>query len=108
MRILAIISGEYGQRHVDNIREHGPQNWTIDVWQAPGILPPIVDYPEDYVPDDLPPADLVLSFAENKGVAELLIRKQRNGPVGMVKLAFLGQYTRFENLAFDQYGGEFE
>ena len=39
---------------------------------------------------------------------ELLIRKQRNGPVGMVKLAFLGQYTRFENLAFDQYGSEFE
>ena len=46
-------------------------------------------------------------FAD-KGVAELLIRKQRNGPIGMVKLAFLGQYTRFENLAFDQYGGEFE
>jgi len=37
-----------------------------------------------------------------------LIRKQRNGPIGMVKLAFLGQYTRFENLAFDHYGGEFE
>jgi replicative DNA helicase len=44
----------------------------------------------------------------DKGVAELLIRKQRNGPVGMVKLAFLGQYTRFENLAFDDYGGELE
>jgi len=45
----------------------------------------------------------------DKGVAELLIRKQRNGPIGMVKLAFLGQYTRFENLAFDEYGGgEFE
>ncbi len=44
----------------------------------------------------------------DQGVAELLIRKQRNGPVGMVKLAFLGQYTRFENLAFDDYGGEFE
>ena len=43
-----------------------------------------------------------------KGVAELLIRKQRNGPIGSVKLAFLGQYTRFENLAFDQYGSEFE
>ena len=72
MRILAIISGEYGQRHVDNVREHAPPDWTIEVWQAPGILPPIVDYPEDYVPEDLPPADLILSFAENKGVAELL------------------------------------
>ena len=72
MRILAIISGEYGQRHVDNVRDHSPPDWTLEVWQAPAILPPIVDYPEDYVPEDLPVADLVLSFAENKGVAELL------------------------------------
>ena len=72
MRILAIISGEYGQRHVANVRDHAPEGWTVEVWQAPAILPPIVDYPEDYVPDDLPPADLVLSFAENRGVAELL------------------------------------
>ena len=33
----------------------------------------------------------------NKGIAEVIIGKQRNGPIGMVKLAFLGQYTRFEN-----------
>jgi len=44
----------------------------------------------------------------DKGIAEIIIRKQRNGPIGTVKLAFLGQYTRFENLAFDQFGGEFE
>jgi replicative DNA helicase len=42
----------------------------------------------------------------DKGTAEILIRKQRNGPIGMVKLAFLGQYTRFENLAYDDYGAE--
>ncbi len=33
----------------------------------------------------------------NKGKAELIIAKQRNGPIGMVPLTFLGQYTRFEN-----------
>ncbi|MCH8178014.1 MAG: replicative DNA helicase, partial [Proteobacteria bacterium] len=44
----------------------------------------------------------------DKGIAELLIRKQRNGPIGTVRLAFLGQYTRFENLAHDDYGGQFE
>ncbi len=38
---------------------------------------------------------------ENAGVAELLISKQRNGPVGSVKLAFLKEFTRFENY----YGG---
>jgi replicative DNA helicase len=36
---------------------------------------------------------------ETKGRAEIIIGKQRNGPIGKVDLAFLGQYTRFENLA---------
>ncbi len=36
---------------------------------------------------------------ENKGVAEVIIAKQRNGPVGTMKLAFIGEYMRFENLA---------
>ena len=34
---------------------------------------------------------------EVKGMAEILIRKQRNGPIGSVKLTFLGANTRFEN-----------
>jgi replicative DNA helicase len=36
---------------------------------------------------------------ESEGMAELIIGKQRNGPIGTVRLAFLKQYTRFENLA---------
>ena len=42
----------------------------------------------------------------DKGVAEIIISKQRNGPIGTVKLAFLGQYTKFENLAADIYGDQ--
>ena len=72
MRILAIISGEYGRRHVENLTAHGPTEWEIHTWQAPAVLPPILDYPEDYLPEALPPADLILSFAEQRGVAELL------------------------------------
>jgi replicative DNA helicase len=41
----------------------------------------------------------------DKGIAEIIIAKQRNGPIGFVKLAFLGKYTRFENLAHGDYGG---
>jgi len=72
MRILAIITGEYGQRHVDNIRAHGPAEWQMEVWQAPAVLPPVVDYPEDYLPESFLPADLILVLGEHRGVAELV------------------------------------
>jgi replicative DNA helicase len=44
--------------------------------------------------EDLPP--------EEKNIAEVIIGKQRNGPVGTVKVVFLPQYARFENVA-DQH-----
>jgi len=34
---------------------------------------------------------------ENKGIAELIVAKQRNGPTGTIRLAFLKEFTRFEN-----------
>jgi replicative DNA helicase len=46
-------------------------------------------YREDYYKPD----------TQEKGIAEVIIGKQRNGPTGTVRLAFLGEYTRFENLA---------
>jgi len=36
---------------------------------------------------------------ENKGTAEIIIGKQRNGPIGMTKLAFIDKFATFENLA---------
>ena len=50
-------------------------------------------YREDLYADKSQPA------TENEGVAELIIGKQRNGPTGVVKLAFIREFTRFENLA---------
>jgi len=42
----------------------------------------------------------------DKGVAEVIIGKQRNGPLGTVRLTFLGQFTRFENFVGDPYDHE--
>lgn len=42
---------------------------------------------------------------QDKGIAELIIGKQRNGPIGTTRMAFLGKYTRFENLAPGSYAG---
>lgn len=36
---------------------------------------------------------------DNQGVADVIIAKQRNGPVGTLKLSFIKEYTRFENIA---------
>src|SRR3989442_937295 len=50
-------------------------------------------YRDDVYQDKSQPA------SDSQGVAELIIGKQRNGPTGVVKLAFIREYTRFENLA---------
>jgi replicative DNA helicase len=58
-------------------------------------------------------ADLILfiyrdevynSDTQDKGIAEIIIGKQRNGPIGTVRMTFLGEYTRFENYA---HGGSY-
>ena len=42
----------------------------------------------------------------DKGMAEIIIGKQRNGPIGTCRLTFLGQYTKFENYIDNVYGDE--
>jgi hypothetical protein len=72
MKILAIVSGEYGQRHVANIRAHGPSTWSLTTWTPPRILPMVIDEPEEFLPTSLAAQDLVLAFQEDPRAAQLI------------------------------------
>ena len=39
-----------------------------------------------------------------KGIADIIIGKQRNGPIGEFRLTFMGEFTKFENLVAEAYG----
>ena len=45
---------------------------------------------------------LMRGYCTDKGIAELIIAKQRSGPLGTVKLAWLSEFTTFANLAREQ------
>ena len=72
MKILAVVTGEYGRRKALNLREYGPKNWTVNLWAAPSHFPIIIDEPRDFLPATLPPADLILAVGEHPGISELL------------------------------------
>jgi thymidylate synthase len=72
MRILALINSDYGVRHLANITQFAPRDWVINHWRTPAFFPLVIDYPEEFIPGNLPATDLILSFAEHKGVAELI------------------------------------
>ena len=72
MRILTVIQGEYGRRITTNIQRHAPAEWAVESWAAPRVLPPVIDYPEEFLPLTLPKTDLILSLGEHPGVAEFL------------------------------------
>lgn len=47
-------------------------DWEVEVWEAPSVLPPIVDDPLELLPATLPQVDLVLALGETPGLAQLI------------------------------------
>jgi len=72
MRVLIAIQGHYGQRMVDNIRERCPADWEVYSHTLPANLPAIVDDPDEFLPGELPAADLLISLGEHPGVAQMI------------------------------------
>jgi hypothetical protein len=72
MRILVAIQGHYGQRIADNIRKYGPASWKVYTFSFAENLPAIVDDPGEFLPKELPAADLLISLGEHPGVAQMI------------------------------------
>ena len=72
MRILIAIQGHYGQRIADNIRNCGPAGWKVYSFAFPQDLPTIVDDASQFLPKELPAADLLISLGEHPAVAQMI------------------------------------
>ena len=72
MRILVAIQGHYGQRIADNIRQHCPADWKVYSYTFPQELPAIIDDADEFLPKELPEADLLISLGEHPGVAQMI------------------------------------
>jgi len=95
-----VAAGLEGWEEVYDITVPGAASWLADG---------IVSHNSGAIEQD---SDLILliyreDFYEpnttRKGIADIIIAKQRNGPTGEVQLTFLGQYTKFENYAPESY-----
>ena len=72
MRIFVIFQKEWGKRIIENISQNVPNDWQIETYVMPPFLPSVIDEPEEFLPDNLPAAELLFSLGESPGVAQLI------------------------------------
>jgi hypothetical protein len=85
MKILVLTQGPYGERIARNLRECAPLDWKIEEISLPKRLPQLIDDPEEFLPANIPQADLLLAAGESPGAAQLIPDfAKRSGAKGVV------------------------
>lgn len=72
MKILALADDKYGERIVNWIEKNSPDSWDISTITLDIELPDIVDDPGEFLPDEIPNADLILFLIQDSRKIELL------------------------------------
>jgi thymidylate synthase len=93
MKLLILYDGDYGKRFWDNISKNAPKAWEVQGYHYTKSLPPFTEELSDYVPEDLPSCDLLISVQEHPIVAELI-------PLFIKKIGAKAVITPIDNKAY--------
>jgi hypothetical protein len=72
LRVLLVTQGQWGERIAANISANAPSDWVVHSWAAPRVIPPVVDYPEEFLPETLPESNLIVALGDVPGFAQLI------------------------------------
>jgi hypothetical protein len=71
MRVLVVFQGQWGERILDHLAQTAPPEWEVASWKGAVAYPPVIDDPDEFLPDHLPKCDLLLVLTEHAGMADL-------------------------------------
>jgi hypothetical protein len=70
--VLAAYQGFWGQRIAENIQKNSPPDWRVSTWEAPRLIPQVVEDAQEYLISPIPSADLLVALGETPGFAQLV------------------------------------
>lgn len=73
IHILTIVQGEYGERIAKYIADKGPDSWEVSTITLEKDLPDMIDDPAEFLPSEIPKADLLLPMQEESAAAQLIV-----------------------------------
>jgi thymidylate synthase len=72
MRVLNLYTNFYGKRFAENLGKNSPNSWETFGYLFDRKIPAVIDEPEEFLPADLPKADLLVYVGQDRKLAELI------------------------------------